>query len=67
MTKDKALTIAVKMLNKLIATDNADIDSINCQAYILTAEANKDYEKIYTALEEMKHFINKLQNTLKSK
>lgn len=67
MTKDEALKTAAKMLSKLMESDNADIDRINCQAYILTAEADKDYGKVYTALEELKHFINKLQTKLKEK
>ena len=67
MNKDKALKVATKLLSKLIENDDIDIDRINCQAHILTAEANKDYYKFYTALEELKHFINKLQTALKSK
>ena len=67
MNKDEALKVATKLLSKLMESDNADIDRINCQAYILTAEADKDYGKVYTALEELKHFINKLQIALKSK
>lgn len=67
MTKDEALKAAVKLLSKLMESDNADIARINCQAYILTAEADKDYGKVYTALEELKHFINKLQTKLKEK
>ena len=67
MDKDEALKTAAKLLSKLMGNDNADIGSINCQAYILTAEADKDYGKGYTALEELKHFINKLQTKLKSK
>lgn len=67
MTKDEALKAAAKMLSKLMESDNADIDRINCQAYILTAEADKDYGKAYVALEDLKHFISKLQNALKGK
>lgn len=61
MTKDEALKAAVKMLSKLMESD------INCPAYILTAEADKDYGKVYVALEDLKHFISKLQNALKGK
>ena len=67
MDKDEALKAAVKLLSKLMESDNADIDRINCLAHILTAEADKDYGKVYTALEELKHFINKLQTALKGK
>lgn len=67
MNKDEALKVASKLLSKLMESNNADIDRINCQAYILTAEANKDYGRVYAALEELKHFINKLQIKLKEK
>ena len=67
MDKDEALKTAAKLLSKLMESDNADIERTNCQAYILTAEADKDYGKVYVALEELKHFINKLQIALKSK
>ena len=67
MTKDEAFKIAVKMLSKLMATDNGNEEAIKSLAFIHTAEAEKDYGKIYTALEETRKFIVKLQLELKKK
>lgn len=67
MSKDEAFKIAVKMLSKLMATDNGNEESIKALAFIHTAEAEKDYGKIYTALEETRKFIVKLQLSLKKK
>lgn len=67
MTKDKALKIATNMLSKLYHSDNSDADAINLQALLLTAQADKDYGKMYSMLEELRKFIVKLQNILKQK
>ena len=67
MTKDEALKISANMLNKLYHSDNADGDDINLQAFLLTAEADKDYGKMYSMLEELRKFIVKLQLALKQK
>lgn len=67
MTKDEALKVSANMLNKLYHSDNSDADVINLQAFLLTAEADKDYSKMYYMLEELKKFIVKLQLALKQK
>lgn len=67
MTKDEAFKIAVKMLSKLMATDNGNEESIEALAFIHTAEAEKDYGKIYVSLDELRKFIVKLQLDLKKK
>ena len=67
MTKDESLKISVKLLLKIAATDNINPDITQCIASILEAEASKNYGMIYTALEELKHLINKLQIALKNK
>ena len=67
MTKDEAFKIAVKLLSKLMATDNGNEEAIKSIAFIHTAEAEKDYGKIYTTLEELRKFIVKLQIALKKK
>jgi 20S proteasome alpha/beta subunit len=67
MTKDEAFKVAAKMLSKLMDSDNSNEDSIKACAYIHTAEAEKDYGKIYTTLEELRKFIVKLQIALKKK
>ena len=67
MTKDEALKVAVKVLSKLMATDDGNEEAIKELAYIHTAEAEKDYGKIYTTLEDLRKFIVKLQLTLKKK
>ncbi len=67
MTKDEAFKVAVKILSKLMDSDNANEESIKSLAFIHTAEAEKDYGKIYTALEETRKFIVKLQLELKKK
>ena len=67
MEKDEAFKIAVKLLSKLMDSDNSNEDSIKACAYIHTAEAEKDYIKIYSSLEELRKFIVKLQLTLKKK
>ena len=46
MDKDKALKVAVKMLAKIMSSDNADEDTIKSQAFLLTAEAENDYASI---------------------
>ena len=65
MTKDEALKVSANMLNKLYHSDNVDSDAINLQALLLTAEADKDYSKMFHMLEELKIFIVKLQESLK--
>lgn len=70
MTKDGALKIAANMLRKLYVPNNIDEhdeSSIDLQAYILTAEADKDYGKMFFMLEELRKFIVKLQLALKQK
>jgi len=67
MDKDEALRISVQLLSKLVSSDNADTEFIETLAHIHTAEADKDYDKIYSMLEEMKEFIVKLQTELKRK
>ena len=67
MKKNEAFKVAVKVLSKLMASDNGETESIEAFAYIHTAEAEKDYGKIYTALEETRKFIVKLQIALKKK
>jgi 20S proteasome alpha/beta subunit len=67
MDKDEAFKVAVKVLSKLMATDNANEEAIKSLAFIHTAEAEKDYGKIYTTLEELRKFIVKLQIALKKK
>ena len=67
MTKDEALKIAANMLTKLYHSDNADGDAINLQSYLLTAQADKDYGKMFHMLEELRKFIVKLQTALKQK
>ena len=67
MTKDEALKVSANMLNKLYHSDNADGDNINLQALLLTAQADKDYGKMFHILEELRKFIVKLQNALKQK
>ena len=63
--KDEALKIATKMLSKLYHSDNNNADAISLQACLLTAEADKDYGKMYSMLEELRKFIVKLQESLK--
>ena len=67
MTRDEEFKVAVKVLSKLMATDNGDEEAIKALAFIHTAEAEKDYGKIYTTLEELRKFIMKLQLSLKKK
>lgn len=67
MDKDEAFKVAVKMLSKLMASDNFEQESIEALAFIQTAEVEKDYGKIYTALEETRKFIVKLQIALLKK
>lgn len=67
MTKDEAFKVGVKVLSKLMATDNSNEEAIKSLAFIHTAEAEKDYGKIYTTLEELRRFIVKLQLSLKKK
>lgn len=67
MTKDEALKVSANMLNKLYHSDNVDSDAINLQALLLTAEADKDYGKMYSMLEGLRKFVVKLQNVLKQK
>lgn len=67
MEKDEAFKVAVKVLSKLMDSDNANDESIKSLAFIHTAEAEKDYDKIYTTLEELRKFIVKLQLSLKKK
>ena len=67
MDKDEAFKVAVKVLSKLMATDNANEEAIRSLAFIHTAEAEKDYGKIYVSLEELRKFIVKLQLSLKKK
>lgn len=67
MTKDEALKIAVRLLSKLMSSDNGEAESIAALASIHMADADKDYDKIFFMLEEMKEFIIKLQNGLKNK
>lgn len=67
MTKDEAFKIAIKVLSKLMASDNLNEEAIKSLSFIHTAEAEKDYGKIYTALEEFRKFIVKLQIALKKK
>lgn len=67
MEKEEALKVAAKMLNKLLASDNADADLMDCQSFVLTAEAERNYGKMWHALEELRTFIVKLKNALKSK
>lgn len=67
MEKDEAFKIAVKVLSKLMATDNGNEEAIKSLAFIHTAEAEKNYGKIYVSLEELRKFIVKLQLTLKKK
>ena len=67
MDKDEAFKVAVKVLSKLMASDNGETESIEALAFIHTAEAEKDYGKIFSALEETRKFIVKLQLALKKK
>ena len=67
MTKDEALKVSANMLNKLYHSDNVDSDAVNLQALLLTAQADKDYGKMFHILEELRKFIVKLQNALKQK
>ena len=67
MDKDESFKVAVKMLSKLMASDNGEQESIEALAFIQTAEAQKDYGKIYTALEDSRKFIVKLQVALLKK
>ena len=67
MTKDEAFKVAVKVLSKLMDSDNSNEEAIKSLAFIHTAEAEKDYGKIYTTLEELRKFIVKLQLILKKK
>jgi 20S proteasome alpha/beta subunit len=67
MGKDEAFKVAVKVLSKLMATDNGNEEAINALAFIHTAEAEKDYGKIFSMLEETRKFIVKLQISLKKK
>ena len=67
MDKDESFKVSVKMLSKLMASDNGEQESIEALAFIHTAEAEKDYGKIYTALEETRKFIVKLQIALLKK
>lgn len=70
MTKGEALKMAANMLRKLYLSNNIDEhdeSALGLQAYILTAEADKDYSKMYYMLEELRRFIVKLQEALKKK
>lgn len=67
MTKDEALKVSANMLNKLYHSDNVDSDAVNLQALLLTAQADKDYGKMFHMLEELRKFIVKLQLALKQK
>lgn len=67
MSKDEAMKISVKLLSKLMASDNGEVNSIEALAFIHTAEAEKDYAKIFSMLEETRKFIVKLQTELKRK
>jgi hypothetical protein len=67
MDKDEALKVAVKLLSKLILSNNDNPDSIEMLAFIHTAEAEKNYDKIFFMLEETRKFIVKLQTELKKK
>ena len=67
ITKDEALNTACNMLTKLYQSDNADIDAIELNAFVLCAQADKDYGKMYHALEELRKFVVKFQLTLKLK
>lgn len=67
MDKDEAFKVAVKVLSKLMDSDNANEEAIKSLAFIHTAEAEKDYGKIFSMLEETRKFIVKLQIALKKK
>lgn len=67
MDKDEAMKISVQLLTKLMASDNGEAESIEALAFIHTAEADKDYGKIFSMLEETRKFIVKLQTELKKK
>ena len=67
MDKDEALKVAVKLLSKLISADNDSTESLEMLAFIHTAEAEKNYYKIFSILEETRKFIVKLQTELKKK
>lgn len=67
MDKDEAMKISVQLLAKLMASDNGKAESIEALAFIRTAEADKDYGKIFSMLEETRKFIVKLQTDLKKK
>lgn len=66
MDKDEAMKISVQLLSKLMASDNADTELMGALAYIHTAEAEKDYGKIYTALEAARKFIVTITNCVKT-
>ena len=67
MTKDEAFKIAVRMLIRTIVSYNSDTKALETINFLNKAEAEKDYDKIYTSLEELKEFIVKLQLLLKKK
>lgn len=67
MDKNEAMKISVQLLAKLMASDNGKAESIEALAFIHTAEADKDYGKIFSMLEETRKFIVKLQTELKKK
>lgn len=67
MSKDEAMKTSVKFLSKLITSDSSEVESIESLAFIHTAEAEKDYAKIFSMLEETRKFIVKLQTELKKK
>ena len=65
MTKDEALKVSANMLSKLYHSD--DSIAIDLQAILFTAEADKDYGKMYSMLEELRKFVVELQLALKQK
>ena len=64
MTKDEALKISANILAKMVHNDNPQPDTLAYIAYIHTAEADKDYGKMWLALDQTKKFIEKLQIAL---
>lgn len=67
MDRDEALKVASKLLSKLMLSDNDNTESIEILAFIHTAEAEKNYDKVFFMLEETRKFIVKLQTDLKKK
>lgn len=67
ISKDEALNIAAKILTKLYHSDNGNAEAIAANIFVLTAEADKDYSKMFHMLEELRKFIVKLQLALKQK